>query len=125
MAKILLVEDDDLLIRMYQRKLKADGFTLETATNGADGVEKAKSFHPDLIMTDIMMPKMNGLEELQLLKQDKDLKNIPVILLTNMGDGDKDVESGMAMGAVAYLVKSEIGPDEVVAKVKEILAAHV
>lgn len=124
MAKILLIEDDNLMIRMYQRKLKADGYEIEVALNGEEGLERVKTFNPDLVLLDIMMPKMNGLQVLEKMKADDEIKNIPVILLTNLSGSDADKDKGLELGAVAYLVKSNMKPDEVIAKVKEVLAGY-
>ena len=112
------------MIRMYQRKFRADGYDLDIALDGAEGLAKVKSFKPDLVLCDIMMPKMNGLEVLEKMKADKDTKSIPVILLTNLGGSQDDIDRGLELGAVAYLVKSDYKPDEVVVKVKEILAGY-
>jgi len=124
MAKILIVDDDPLYIRIYQLKLKADGHIIETSLNGQEALAKIASFKPDLILLDIMMPKMNGFELLAKLKSKKSTKNIPVILLTNLGGDDTDTLKGIELGAVAYLIKSTYTPKEVVQKVKEILAAY-
>lgn len=124
MTKILLIEDDSLMIRMYQRKFKADGYELETALNGVEGFNKAKTFSPNLILLDIMMPKMNGLEVLKKLKHDAKTSHIPVVILTNLGASEDDIDRGLELGAVAYLVKSANRPDQVVSKVKEILAGY-
>ena len=124
MAKLLLIEDDSLMIRMYSRKFEADGFELKTALNGEEGLVAVKEFEPDVILLDVMMPKMNGLQVLDALKADGATKSIPVILLTNLGGSQEDIDRGLEKGAVAYLVKSDMKPDEVVAKVKEILAAY-
>lgn len=125
MAKILLTDDDPLLIRMYQKKLEIDGHTVETADDGVAALKKVKSFTPDLILLDIMMPNMNGYQVLEKLKADASTKKIPVILLTNVGSSDEDVEKGLDLGAVAYIVKAENRPSTVVSKVKEILAGYV
>ena len=108
MPKLLLIEDDSLMIRMYQRKFEYVGFELQTALNGEDGLVKVKEFMPDLVLLDIMMPKMNGLEVLKALKADpeEEIRNIPVVLLTNLGGSQDDVDKGLELGAVAYLVKS-------------------
>lgn len=124
MAKILLVDDDALLVRMYQTKLKADGYEVETAGDGAEGFNKTKEFKPDLILLDVMMPKMNGFEMLKTLKQNTGTKKIPVILLTNVGGSEGDIEKGLSLGAVAYIIKANYLPKEIVQKVKEILAGY-
>ena len=77
MAKILLVDDDTLLLRMYLKKLENDGYDVEYAVDGDAGLDKAKKFKPDLILLDIMMPKVNGYEVLKSLKSDDTTKNIP------------------------------------------------
>jgi DNA-binding response OmpR family regulator len=125
MAKILLVDDDALLVRMYQKKLENDGYEVATADDGDVALIKVAQVKPDLILLDIMMPKVNGLQVLTKLKENKETSNIPVILLTNVGSSDEDVNRGLELGAVAYLVKAGNRPAVVVAKVKEILAGYV
>lgn len=125
MAKILLVDDDLLLVRMYQRKLENDGYIVTTASNGIDALQKLFEFSPDLILLDIMMPKMNGLEVLTKIKENPQTKDIPVIMLTNVGGSDEDIERGLELGAVAYLVKARNRPAAVVEKIKEILSGYV
>lgn len=124
MAKtLLIVEDDPLMNRMYQKIFKFEQYSVETAANGEEGLEKARKIKPTLILLDIMMPKMNGLQVLEKLKNDPDTKGIPVIMLTNLA-GEKDAESALLKGAVKYIVKSEHDPKQVVSMVKEIIAAH-
>lgn len=125
MAKILLIDDDALLIRMYQKKMKNDGYDVATAKNGEEGLTKASEFKPDLILLDIMMPKMNGFEVLKKLKADEDTEKIPVVILSNVGGSEEDVDKGLELGAVSYLVKAGNRPDKVVAKIKEVLAGTV
>src|SRR3990167_1356586 len=103
MAKILLVDDDSLLVRMYQKKLQNDGFTVAVAADGVTALQQVPGFKPDLIVLDIMMPKMNGLEVLAKLKEQKSTEKIPVILLTNVGASDEDIERGLDLGAVTYM----------------------
>lgn len=124
MAKVLLVEDDPLMIRMYQRKLLGDGFEVEAALDGEEGLVKVRSFRPDLVLLDIMMPKLNGLQVLERVKSDPTISKTPIIILTNIGSSEDDINRGLELGAVAYLVKSYYRPDEVVAKVKEVLAGY-
>lgn len=119
---ILLVEDDNLLVRMYQDKFVRDGYKVNVASNGEEGLVKLKEQKPDLILLDIMMPKMDGFEMLKRIKADPKTKGVPVILLTNLG-GQDDAKKGLEMGAVAYLIKSDYTPDEIAEKVKEILEA--
>lgn len=125
MAKILLVDDDKLMVKMYQGKFEDDGFEVAVAVDGQMGFEKALEFKPDLILLDIMMPRVDGLEMLKNLKGNEVAKTIPVILLTNVGGSDEDVERGLSMGAVAYMVKAHYDAKDVVKKVKEILGGYV
>lgn len=125
MAKILIVDDDQLLVRMYQKKLENDGYIVVTAQDGKDALEKLAEFIPDLILLDIMMPELNGLELLKKLKVEEKTKDIPVILLTNVGASEEDSQRGLELGAVAYIVKASNRPSVVVAKIKEILAGYV
>ena len=119
MAKILLVDDDELMIKMYQGKFKDDGFDVATAFDGQSGYDKTLEFKPDLILLDIMMPNVNGLEMLKKLKGNPATKKIPIILLTNVGGGDENVDLGLSLGAVAYMVKAHYDAKDVVKKVKE------
>jgi DNA-binding response OmpR family regulator len=121
MAKILLVDDDALLVRMYQKKLENDGYEVATADSDVAHIKAIES-KPDLILLDIMMPKINGLQVLTKLKENEATNNIPVILLTNVGGSDEDVNRGLKLGAVAYLVKAGNRPAAVVQKVREVLA---
>jgi len=123
MAKILVVEDDPLMSRMYQKIFTFEGYEVEMAGDGQEGLEKARSVKPTLMLLDIMMPKMNGLQVLEKLKADPELKSIPVIMLTNLA-GQQDAETALSKGAVKYIVKSEYEPKQVANMVKEILAGY-
>lgn len=124
MAKVLLiVEDDPLMNRMYQKIFKFEKYDVDTAINGQEGLDKARSVKPTLILLDVMMPVMNGMQVLEKLKADPETKNIPVVMLTNLA-GEKDAETAMMKGAVKYIVKSQFEPKQVVNMVKEIIAAH-
>jgi len=124
MSKILLiVEDDPLMARMYQKIFTFEKYDVDTAENGEVGLDKARKIKPTVILLDIMMPKMNGMQVLEKLKADPETKGIPVIMLTNLA-GEKDAEAALMKGAVKYIVKSEYDPKQVVNMVKEIIAAH-
>lgn len=125
MAKILLVDDDELMVKMYQGKFVDDGYDVEVATNGEQGLIKTLEFKPDLVLLDIMMPEIDGLQVLKKLKENEETKKIPVILLTNVGGSDEDVERGLGLGAVAYMVKAHYDAKDVVKKVKEVLGGYV
>ena len=124
MSKILLiVEDDPLMSRMYQKIFSFEKYEVATAANGEEGLDKVRELKPTVVLLDVMMPKMNGLQVLEKIKSDPDIKHIPVIMLTNLA-GEKDAESALMKGAVKYIVKSEHDPKQIVAMVKEIIAAH-
>lgn len=118
--KILLVEDDKFLSEMYTTKLSENGFAVEVAFDGQEGLSKAKEQKPDLILLDIVLPKIDGFEFLQHLKKDDSTKDISVIILTNLGQKE-EVEKGLKLGAQDYIIKAHFTPTEVVAKVKKIL----
>lgn len=117
---ILLVEDDTFLSGMYKTKFELEGFSVVTAEDGFKGFQLAKELRPDIILLDILMPKMDGFEVLQKIRASDDTKHIPVILLTNLGQKD-DVKKGLALGADGYLIKAHFMPSEVVTKVKSVL----
>ena len=117
---VLLIEDDNFLGNIYKTKFEMEKFKVIVATDGLEGLEMVKKKKPDIILLDILMPKMDGFEVLDRLKKDKNLVNIPVILLTNLGQKD-DVEKGLKLGAVDYLIKAHYKPSETVAKIKSVL----
>jgi CheY-like chemotaxis protein len=124
MAQVLLiVEDDPLMQRMYQKIFTFEKYEVSTASNGEEGLDKVRTLKPTVVLLDVMMPKMNGLQVLEKIKSDPDIKHIPVIMLTNLA-GEKDAEAALMKGAVKYIVKSEHDPKQIVAMVKEIILAH-
>lgn len=123
MTKVLIIEDDPLMSRMYQKIFTFEKFEVEMAGDGEEGLTKAQSANPTIILCDVMMPKMNGLEVLKKLKQDDKTKQIPVVMLTNLA-GQQDAETALAEGAVKYIIKSEHDPKEVTNMVKEIIAGY-
>lgn len=124
MAKIMLVEDDAILVEMYQAKFELEGHEIVVATNGEECLELLSEYLPDLILLDILMPKLNGFHVLKEIKKQPNLRNIPVILLTNLGEAEVDMnrELAGALGVSDYLIKSHHTPDEVVDKVMRALA---
>ena len=120
MSKILIIEDDPLINKMYAEKLARDGYETEVAVNGEIGLEKIKQNKPDLIILDIMMPKMGGIEVIKTLKQDTNFEKIPIIVLSNLSESP-DNEKTIKMGVQAYLVKSDLDPDDVSNTVKKYL----
>lgn len=118
--KVLLVEDDGLMVKMYLTILKNSGVEVETARNGKEGIEKAKSLLPDVIMADVMMPGSSGVELLEAVKSDAKTKAIPVVILSNLAGGN-DKELLLSKGASAYWVKKDIEPKQVVVELKKIV----
>lgn len=118
--KILLAEDDKFISLAYQDGLSRAGFEVIAATDGVEALDKARKEKPELILLDLVMPIKNGFEVLEELKADKELKNVPIIILSNLGQ-NSDIEKGKALGAVDYLIKSNFSMSEVIEKIKEFL----
>jgi CheY-like chemotaxis protein len=123
MTKVLLVEDDSLIYRMYSKAFSLAGFETEVAEDGQKGLDKLSIFHPDIILLDIMMPNMNGVEMLAKLKENPATKEIPVIILTNVNDQRTSHEI-YEHGAVLTLIKSENDPDQVIGWINSVLAKN-
>jgi CheY-like chemotaxis protein len=123
MAKILIIEDDPLMLRMYQTIFTFGKYEVETAGDGEEGLAKVTTANPTIILLDVMMPKMNGLQVLEKLKANPETKKIPVVMLTNLA-GMQDAESALAKGAVKYIVKSEHEPEEVYDIVQQIVVGY-
>jgi DNA-binding response OmpR family regulator len=113
---VLLVEDEPLLIDLYEERFAEEPFELSTAETGEDALRLARAGKVDLILLDILLPGINGFEVLRQLKADMETRDIPVIVLTNLGSeqSDKDKQLALSLGAVDYLVKSYHTPDEMV-----------
>ena len=119
MAKVLLVEDDDLLRELYDLKLHQEGFDVVTATNGLEGLNEALSFKPDIILLDMMMPTMTGLEFLAAYRT-KTSEPGTVLVLSNKSTTE-DVKTAKVLGATDYLVKSRFTPDGIIAEIRKYL----
>lgn len=120
MTKIAIIEDDPVISQMYRMKFEADGFDVQLANNGERGVELVEAFRPDLILMDLQMPEMNGATALALIRKQPWGKQIPVIILTNLGEEEapKDLR---ALGIDSYIVKADLTPRQVVQRVKQAL----
>ena len=119
-GKILIVEDDRYISKMYRLKLSLEGYDVQVAENGKDGVDKVKEFIPNIILLDILMPELDGFEVLKIIKSDDVTKDIPVLIMSNLGQEDH-VEKGMKLGAIGYIVKSQYTPSKVVEKIKSVI----
>lgn len=122
-TRVLIIEDDQLIQRMYEKIFTFEKFEVVLASNGEEGLEKARQVNPTIILLDVMMPKMNGIEVLDKLKADPDMKAIPVIMLSNLA-GENDIETALSKGAVKYIIKSEYDPKQIADMVKEITAGY-
>ena len=120
MTKILLVEDDKSLREIYSVRLLAEGYTLISSGDGEEALAAAIGEKPDLIISDVMMPKISGFEMLDLLRSNENTKNIPIIMLTALSS-DQQRERGTKLGADRYLIKSQVGIEDIVRTVHEVL----
>jgi DNA-binding response OmpR family regulator len=120
MKNILLVEDDSFLIDIYTTKMKESGFSVEVASEGEEAVRKAKEQQFDLVLLDIVLPKVDGWDILRQIKAESKLKDLKVIIISNLSQKE-EVEKGMNLGADKYLIKAHYTPSEVVKEIKEVL----
>ena len=120
MKKILFIEDEDTLQKALGGFLKDAGYEVVNALDGEIGLELASSENPDLILLDIVLPKINGFEVLKELKQKEETKDIPVIVLTNM-ENMEDIDKIIQLGATTYMIKTEYKLEEVIEKVKGVI----
>ena len=120
MKKILFIEDESALQKTLGEILRQEGFEMISALDGETGLEMAKTKKPDLILLDLILPKLHGLEVLKQLKEDPGTKGIPVIILTNL-EGIGHVDTALELGATTYLVKAQYTLEEVLEKIKKAL----
>lgn len=121
MSKIMLVEDDNSLREIYSIRLTAEGYTIVSASDGEEALAVAVRERPDLIISDVMMPKISGFDMLDILRSTPETKDIKVIMMTALSS-DEQRERGESLGADRYLVKSQVGIEDVVNVVHEVLA---
>ncbi|MEK7631746.1 MAG: response regulator [Patescibacteria group bacterium] len=117
---VALIEDDPLIADMYTMKFTKEGFDLQHAADGEAGIALVKKMKPDIILLDIIMPKMDGFQALKLLRADSEFKTTPIIMLTNLGQ-EEDVQKGREFGATDYFIKTNFTPAAIVDKVKTLL----
>lgn len=120
MAKILLVEDDSNLREIYGARLEAEGYQIVSANDGEEALAIAVREKPDLIVSDIMMPKISGFDMLDILRSTPETKNVKVIVMTALSQ-EEDKQRGEQLGADRYVVKSQVTLDDVVSIVREVL----
>lgn len=119
MAKVLIVEDEETLRDVYREEFESEGFTVETAVNGEEGIGKIASFMPELLLLDIYMPRMSGFDVLKWMRDNPALINIPVIVLTNINLDVQDLLKNW--GAACFLLKADNTPGQVVERARMLL----
>ena len=118
--KILIIEDEKLLLEMYQSRFEKEGYQVLTATTGRPGLKLAKEEKPDLIILDILMPRTDGYEVIKKVREDAQIKKIPILVLSNLGQ-QEEINKGLKLGADDYIVKTDITPSELINKVERML----
>lgn len=116
--KILLIEDEEILIKLLEKKLLVEGYDVALAYNGEEGLKMMREARPDLILLDIVMPKKGGFDVMEEMQKDKELKKIPIIIISNSGQ-PFELDRAKKLGAKDWLVKTEFDPQEVIKKVKK------
>ena len=119
-SKILIAEDDQFILKAMTTKLQKEGYEVKIAVDGVALMEILKSYIPDLIILDLLMPKNDGFEVLKEVKADPKLKNIPILIASNLGQ-ENDIQQVLDLGATDYLIKSEFTLESLVQKIKNIL----
>ncbi|MEK7452982.1 MAG: response regulator [Patescibacteria group bacterium] len=117
--KVLVVEDEVTLNQVYKNKLESLGYEVMTAYDGEEALEKVRAFIPDVVLLDLMLPKKSGYEVLTDIKKDEKISNIPVMILSNLGQDD-DIKKGMDLGAIDFVVKSDIRLADLMRKIEAI-----
>jgi CheY-like chemotaxis protein len=120
MKKILLIEDEEIIANLLQKKLSEAGYSVTVARDGEEGINCLQQEKPDLVLTDIVMPKKDGFDVLGTIKMDPQLSNIPSIVISNSGQ-PVEIERIKQLGARDWLIKTEFDPKEVIEKIKKII----
>jgi CheY-like chemotaxis protein len=120
MSKVLIIEDDPPYQKIYKKKFEVAGYTAEIAVDGEDGVAKMVAFRPDIVLVDLMMPKMDGFQFLDTVKADPTLAATPVLVLTNLSTPE-DAERALQKGALGVIVKSNTEPNAIVRRANNVL----
>lgn len=115
--RILFVEDDDALAEVYKTRLRAEGFDVRRVSNGEEALAAALSYHPDIVLLDVMMPKVSGFDVLDILRNTPETANLKIIMLTALGQ-DSDKERAASLGVDDYLVKSQVVIADVIERIR-------
>lgn len=118
--RILVIEDDKFLRELISQKLSQEGYDVIEAIDGEEGIKKVREENPELVLLDLILPGIDGFEVLGQMRESQPPVNIPVIILSNLGQKE-DVERGLKLGAIDYLIKAHFTPGEIVEKIKTIL----
>ena len=121
--KILIIEDDKFLRELIAKKLIKEGYDVEEAIDGEEGLKKIQEVNPDLVLLDLILPGIDGFQVLKEAKENHKTENIPVVILSNLGQKD-EIEKGLNLGAVDFLIKAHFTPEEIVEKIKLVLAKN-
>lgn len=116
--KILIIEDEEVLLDLLSRKLSQEGYSVYLARDGKEGLEKLRSLKPDLVLLDIIMPKLDGFGVMKEMAKDEELKKIPIVIVSNSGQ-PVELEKAKKLGARDWLIKTDFDPQEVIEKVKK------
>ncbi len=123
-TKVLVVEDDKFLQKILLMKFGAEGFDVRGAADGEDAIKQMLAEKPSLVLLDLILPKMNGFEVLTEMKTNPNMRDVPVIVLSNLGQ-EEDINRARQLGAIEFLIKSNLSIQEVVQKIKEAYARHL
>jgi two-component system, OmpR family, alkaline phosphatase synthesis response regulator PhoP len=121
MSKVLVVEDDRFLTSAYRAKMVKSGYEVQMAGDGEEAITILQQFHPDIILLDLVMPRKDGFTTLAEIKQQSNLKDIPVIVASNLGQKE-DIDKAMALGATDFIIKSDLSMDDLVTKIETIIS---
>ncbi|OGG04942.1 hypothetical protein A2Z33_06630 [Candidatus Gottesmanbacteria bacterium RBG_16_52_11] len=122
MAKILFVEDDPLIIKIYSTRLKADGYEVFSAENGEEGLKVAQELHPDLVVLDVMMPRLDGFAVLERLRKTDEFAKKPIIMYSNLNN-EEEMARAQQMGVTEFIVKANLSPTQFIEKIKQYIGS--
>ncbi|MFC1727011.1 response regulator transcription factor [Patescibacteria group bacterium] len=120
-GRVLMIEDDPPMVKMYSTKLEIEGFEVEVAYDGEEGLKKIEQWKPDLVVLDLMIPKVGGMDVLEKLRLVSATKNVPVMILSNLSQ-EQDIQRAKELGVKEFLVKANYTPGQVVEKIRQTLA---
>ena len=120
---ILLIEDEKVLANLLKQRLEKEGFNINLARDGEEALKILKNIKPDLVLLDIILPKISGFELMDILRNDPSYNQAPIVIISNLGQ-ESDIEKGQVLGAIGYFVKAKMSIEDLVKKVKGFLTEH-